>query len=464
MQAYLVNRINIARQYLRLAPFDVNSEEGRAAERYRRVAWTLLASIVSKTLAMAAVVLSVGLTMPYLGSERFGIWMTIASFAGMLSFLDLGVGNALINHIAQAAAVEDRKRLRRVVSGGLALLFLLALGFGIILLVAAQFLPWGALIKVKDVTLHGEMQKAVVLFAVLFSINIFTAGVQKVFAGLQRAYEGHLAVASGQLVSIAMLFWAAYQQVGIVGLLAVTFGVQTLAPASLLVVLARRGLIGLEGVGKVIRNESHVLLRTGGLFLLLQIGYMVGWGMDSFIIANMLGASQVAMYSVVQRMFQFVSLPLAMINAPLWSAYADACVRNDGHFIRMTLKKSLVGTAILGVAGSSILFALGPSVVRWWTGGIIDMSFAIAGAMAAWKVLEVTGDALAMFLNGTGVVRPQVWVVLLFCVITLPLKLLFVEDWGVAGLIWITAGAYLLTVWGGYGFVFRNEVVRRFHG
>ena len=78
-------------QYLRLIPFDTSSEQGRSDERHRLAALTVMANILSRGLGMIAMIFTVKLTVPYLGAERFGVWMTIASFAGMLSFMDLGV-------------------------------------------------------------------------------------------------------------------------------------------------------------------------------------------------------------------------------------------------------------------------------------------------------------------------------------------------------------------------------------
>lgn len=461
MQAYLANRLQLARQYLRLVPFECDSEEGRAAERYRRAAWSLLASVLSRSLTMATMLLSVALTIPYLGTERFGIWMTIAGFVSMLTFLDMGIGNALINHVAKAVAANNKRQLRESISGGLGLLLILAVCISSVLVLIAGFLPWKILVKLQDPALYVELQKSVMLFAVLFGFYIFTSGLQKVFAGLQRAYESHLVVALGQLISIILLFWAAREQIGVFGLLLITFGIQSFVPAILLISLIQNGLFGLKGIRKSALNESRVLLHTGGLFFLLQIGTMIGWGADSFIIASNLGASQVSVYSVVMRLFQFVSIPLAMINTPLWGAYADAYVRGDARFLRITLKKSLIYTFIGGSIGSAALGLSGPWIIEHWTSNALSVSIAIILAMAIWKVLEVTGDAFAMFLNGTAIVRPQVWIVFFFCVFTLPLKLIFIEKMGISGMIWITIIVYLITTVGGYLFLFRGVVLER---
>jgi len=114
-----------ARKFLTLRPFDVTTEQGRSDERYRLAILSMGANVLSRGVAVVVMVLSVSLTLPYLGAERFGIWMTIASFAGMLSFLDLGVGNALANKVAHAAIHADQHSLRSLISGGLGFLFLL---------------------------------------------------------------------------------------------------------------------------------------------------------------------------------------------------------------------------------------------------------------------------------------------------------------------------------------------------
>ena len=69
-----------AGRYLRLSAFDSSTEQGRSAERYRMAAWSVVANVLSKGMSLTVIVMSVSLTLPYLGAERFGVWMTISSF------------------------------------------------------------------------------------------------------------------------------------------------------------------------------------------------------------------------------------------------------------------------------------------------------------------------------------------------------------------------------------------------
>lgn len=446
------------RRYLRFHPFDVSTEVGRSAERYRLAAWAILANVASKGTAMAVMVLSVSLTIPYLGTQRFGIWMTVASFAGMLSFLGLGVGNALTNHVAGRAAQRDPVLLRQAISGGLGFLLMIGVAVGAGLYLLASGLPWARLIKVDDAVLLLEAQDAARLFAVLFGLNLFTTGIQSVFAGLQRTFEVYLAATLGSLVSLGVLLMAAQAQAGIPTLLVSTLGIQSLSTLLLLGLLLRRDLFSLREIRLAVKQETSGLIRIGGLFFVLQVGTMIGWGADALIISSALGPAQVAVYSIAQRLFQFVTQPLAMVNMPLWGAYADAHAKGDVAFIRRTFKASMLLTLGGSLLGAVILFSSSEWVLHYWTRGNVEVPTLLMGLVALWTVLECCGVAFAMFLNGVQVVRQQVIVVAAFCVLVLPLKIMGIERVGLIAIPLAAVAVYALTHIYFYGFVFYPKI------
>ena len=106
-------------RYLRLRPFPSGDDDGRAAERYRLAALGTVSTAISRLAGFAFIALSVRWTAPVLGRERFGIWATFSGLAAMLSFLDLGIGNALVNRVAHATAQQDARQLSIVVMAGI---------------------------------------------------------------------------------------------------------------------------------------------------------------------------------------------------------------------------------------------------------------------------------------------------------------------------------------------------------
>jgi O-antigen/teichoic acid export membrane protein len=448
-------------KYLRLTPFDTFTEQGRSDERYRLAVLSMVANVLSRGAAMAVMVMTISLTVPYLGAERFGVWMTIASFAGMLVFLDLGIGNALTNKVAQGAAQYNPERLRKVISGGLGFLFLIGCGVGVLLMALFSFLPWQQLIKVGNPLLHAEIRSAALLFAGLFGLHIFANGIQRIFTGMQRAFEGHLASTMGSIVTLLLLWGAVRQESGIPALLAITLGMQSIASLALIVLLYKRGQFGFPGLLSNIHNESPHLLQVGGLFLLLQIGVMVGWGADSLIIASNLGAEQVAVFAIVQRLFQLASQPMNIINSPLWGAYADAHAKNDKVFIGKTLKLSLITTLAYTAFVAILLVFAGDWLVNNWTGNAIQISFGLLLAYACWAILEAAGNALSMFMNGCGIVKQQVITVIVFSIVSIAVKFLMIRNFGLEAMVFGTVITYAIITSAAYGFFFRKTLIEK---
>ena len=454
------NQLNLAtvRRSLSLVPFDTQTEQGRSDERYRLAALSILTNVLSRLIGVVAMLLSVSLTVPYLGVERFGVWMTIASFAGLLTFLDLGIGNALTNHVAHRAATEDPDLLSQTISGGLAFLALIGMGMALLLYLIAANLPWHILVKVDQPALLPEARLAAMCFALLFGFHIFTSGIQRVFAGMQQAYLGHLATALGSLVACFGLWFSAGSHQGIPVLLTVMLGSQSAAGLLLLGLLFARRQFTFVGILGFAKLESTHIFRAGGLFFILQIGTMVGWGADSLLIASTLGVAQVAIYSVVQRLFQFATQPLGIMNAPLWGAYADAHVRNDKIFIKKTLKKSMILTLSGASLVSAFLLHFHPWLIEKWTHGKIAVPLLLVAIYAVWVVLDACGNAFAMFLNGCNIIKQQIVTVIILTSIALPVKIISINYYGISGLVSSYSLIYFIVVIMMYGIYYKKEI------
>jgi O-antigen/teichoic acid export membrane protein len=409
-------------------------------------AWASLANFASTGLGMLALIITVPMTLPYLGQERFGVWMTVASFAGMLSFMDLGVGNGLINRVAAAKATGDHCKLQFTITHGLAVLSIIGLFIAALLLSLSSLLPWNRLIKVTSAIATEEARKAISIFVVLFAASIPIGGIQKILQGLQNAWMVHLVKGLGSLLSVVLVCFLARGEAGSPELLLATYGVQTFIPLLLIAIVVKKKLIGMPTInGAVWISETRSLVHIGGLFFVLQIGTLIGWGGDSLIVSSMLGASEVSKLVLVQRLFQFVTLPLMIINAPLWSAYADANARNDKDFLNKTLRKSLVVTLCTSILVSFVVTIFSSYIFALWTRESIKVPLLLVVYYSIWAVFEATGSAFAMFLNGVGEVRVQIFCASLFCMFALPLKYILVSSYGLPVIILATIMSYIVS-------------------
>lgn len=447
-------------KYFRIVSFDKTSEQGRANERYRIAAWSVLFSAVSRGLSFLVMILTVSLTLSYLGVERFGMWVTVSSFAGMLVFLDMGIGNALSNKITEVSARGSPALLRNSISGGLFTLFILSVAIGLILVSLFAMLPWEKLIKFSSNTLAHEFHQTVLLFALLFAVYLFSNGVLRVFAGLQRAYEAHFFSACCSLICLLGLWIATHKHAGIPILLLVTLGFQCLPGLALLYLLRMRKLLSTIDLRKNTLEASSYLFRTGGLFLILQLGAVAAWGADSLIISSSLGVTQVAICNIAQRLCQLVSQPLSLVNAPFWAAYADAQARRESGFIQKTLKRSILLNAGVGLSIACLLLPVSQSILQYWTSGKVQIPLSIIAIYMFWAVIESISGAFAMFMNGCNIVLPQVYGVISLVVISIPIKIYLISNHGLEAMLIGFILLYLCNIFFWYGIVYRRTITR----
>ena len=437
----------------------VLDDQAKSRRRYVLAGMTIVANVGSKGLSLLVLYFSVPLTISYLGPARFGVWMTLASLISFLGFLDFGIGSSLLNEVAHHSAQEDRKRLKQVITHGLSLLTFIGLILGLVLYGLASYLPLQDLLDSHANIDKAELRNAAQALAVIIGLRLPLVGAQRVFWGFQRAFLRHILFGIGSLVSLGLLVVLSRQHAPIAELLLATFGVQQLATAPLLGVLVYRGWLG--GIERTaFKTDARALLGQGGLFFILAVGGAVAWDSDFIILSKTVGVAAVAVYAVAVRLFQLVELPLQMANQPLWSAYADAKSCGGSHFLRITLIRAFTLTAIGGALGVTILGLLRGPILGMWIHRAIVIPLWLTVVMAAWTVVRASGNSFGMYLNGVRMVKPQIVVVIAFCILALPLKIWAAQRWAAVGMVLASLGCFLLTVWVPYLTFYRREWTR----
>ena len=421
------------------------------------------ANVMSSLLAFAITLLSVSLTIDYLGTERFGVWMTIASISSMLTFLDMGVGNGLVSQVAKSRKSSDADQLSKTATRGLLILCLIGLVVGSVLSIFNHLYPVVDFLNIDSNIARQDARQLVSLLIILFSLNIPLNGMFKIMLGLQRGWIVHTIQSLSSIISMLLIYLLAEREAPPVQLLMATYGAMVLSPIVLVPYFLAHRLLTRHANTNWAHAivEYRTLINVGGLFLALQIGIMVGWGSDALIISALDSAAAVAQFAIIQRLYQLVSIPMNILNNPLWGAYADAHVQGDNEFIRKTLTFSLLGTLALSITLSTILYHLTDWILDVWIDGHVDVSKNLVLAFAIWKILQSVGHSFSMALNGMHIVKVQVYSVALLCAIALPMKLILTPRYGAEGAVWSTVVAYSLSTVLFYIIVFRKYFFNR---
>ena len=422
---------------LRLKPFDTSTDQGRSQERNRRAAWTSVTAAAAKIISISAALITIPLTVGYLGTERYGMWMTISSVIALLGIADLGVGSGVLNAIAHASGKNNRTGIRDSISSGFFVLSLLSLLIIGLFSALYALVPWPALFNVQSSTAAHEAGLVVGVLVCCFSANLPLGMVQQVQMGMQQGFIAHCWEAIGAMVGLIGVLVAIGMKVGLPWLALALAGAPVAMRAMNALVFFGRQCAWARPHRKGVRADAiKAVLGTGALFFALQMAGLVGYQSDHIVIAQLLGAEAVATYAVAMKLFSFPTMVVGLMLVPLWPAYGEAFARGDINWIKKTFRRSVWLGLVLNVPFTLVLVLWGGWIIEGWAGAAVVPSVGLLVGMGLWTLLTVFGGAFSVLLNGLHVVRFQVICATLMAVSNIVLSIFLVQKMGVAGAIY----------------------------
>jgi O-antigen/teichoic acid export membrane protein len=434
---------------IRLQRFDTSTAEGRSLERYRRVGLTALAAVGAKGLNVVTLLVTVPLTLHYLGTDRFGLWMTISSLVAMFAFADLGMNAALKTLLAQADGRGDREEARRLISSAYLALSAVACVLLLGLWLAYPLVNWATVYNLTDTQAIAEAGPATVVVAACFLLNIPLGLINQIQAGFQEGFASAAWQGLGSLLALAGVVTAVWTDAGLAWLAVAVSGSPVLA-----CVLNSCYFFGLRqaGLRPTLRRASWARIRavvgTGILFLILSVTVSLTYYADNLVAAHTVGAEGVTEYSVAARLFSLIPLVCGFVLNPFWAAYAEALARGEVAWVRKTLARSLIATVGLSGILATALVVGQKGIVRLWVGPAVELPLALALGMGLWTVLNAAAGAIAMFLNGARIILYQVVSSVCIGAAALGAKIVLTRAWGTPGLPWANIAAYVV-----FGFI-----------
>jgi len=413
---------------------DANDARERTHRRGKHIKFTVFTGLMARASSMLVTIISVPLTLSYLGNERFGLWMTATSVVSMLAFADFGIGNGLLSAVAEASGRDDLEAIRRYISSGFAILIAIAVCMLLLFFATAYpLVDWPHVFNVHTPTAQAEAAPAIAALVLCVAGSVSALVVPRVELALQHGFIYNVWVTIGQLASISAI-WLVSIKHGSVPLL----------------ILALSGIpqvvSGINGLFFFHRNRQYRpswafvdkaairrILNTGLMFVLLQVGLSISFASDKLIIARLLGAEAVAYYSVYERVFGVgVNLMMVMLT-PIWPAYAEAWARKDTEWVRKALRRSLSLSIGFSAAFAASIVVAGPFIVTIWMRKNVPVDPIVLYGLGIWCVIQSLSNALSMLLNGLHMIRIQVISSILTACVAIPLKLILVRDLGPAG-------------------------------
>lgn len=405
-----------------------------------RAAITGLSSVAAKGLAGVVNLISIPLTLNYLGRDRFGLWMTIASLQAILAFADFGLGNGLLNTVADALGRGDRTLIARAVRAALALQCIVAGALVAIFCLVYPYVDWPSLLHVSDAIAAREAGPAILIFVIVYCVRSITVVVQQAQLGLQQGYIANFWTAVGNLSALAGVFAAAAGRASVPMLCLTVAGLPVAAGLiNVLWWLATR--LPRPEPGGAPSDHAHVIrpmMRVGMLFFLLQVAAALNVGIDPLIVNGVLGPAAVTDLAVVQKPFELLGVFLLLLLQPLWPAYREALSSGDIGWIRNTFRRVLAITLAISLCIAIFMGLAGQWLLTAWSRAAVHPSEALILAYCAVHLFTAFQTPLAFLFNGLGRIRFQLVLGLPAIAASVALKIILLPRIGLTAVPWTT--------------------------
>jgi O-antigen/teichoic acid export membrane protein len=419
----------------------------RSANRYQRAALTSLTAIIARAINFASLLLTVPLTVRYLGTERYAIWATVSSFLAMATFADFGMGNGLLNAVVETYGRDDEPAARKYISS--ACVALSAVGAVALVTFALTYsrMPWSRLLNIHSGSAAATVAPTAAVMVVCFALALPLGIVQRVQIGLQQGWQSNLWSTMGTLMGLLGIVACVLLHADLPFLVLAASGGPVLALLLNFIDFFGRSSPQLRPrLDLVSGSSARGILQSGMLFFVLQAAMSIGMQSDNVVVARVLGLERVTDYAIPARLFAIVPGITAMLVSPLWPAYGEAFARGDARWIVRTLRSSLLLTVPVLLLSNAVLVVFGRTIIGWWAGPQIQPDFKLLLGLALSSLLLGTCATIAVFLNGINRIRFSAMIAAVMAVVNISLSILLTHRIGPAGVAYGTALSYLFCV------------------
>jgi O-antigen/teichoic acid export membrane protein len=414
-------------------------------QRLARILHGGFSALARRGVALLVNALTLPLTVRYLGSLQYGIWVTISTTVVMLAVMDLGVANTLTNMISQAYAQDDRAAARRSYATAFWVSMSISAVIGITSLLLWPRIDWGSLFHLHDAKLIHEVSQCVAIALGFFLLSLPLNLVNRVLSGYQQTQiTNYFNLLSNGLSLAAIL--VVIKLHGSLVLLMLLYSSSLLLGSVALNIWVnlwdRRWII--PSPRYVRRTEIGDLMSSGMSFFILQVAGIVVFNSDNLIITHYLGAADVTPYSITWRLAGYAAVLQTAVLPSLWPAYTEAYARGDYDWVRRMFWNTVrvaMGAVIVAVA---VLIFCGQGLIGWYAGPAAVPGAVLLYAICAWTLISAGMDLEACLLAALNRVKAMSILSAIAAVLNVAISIYLVKRIGSLGVILGTITSYLL--------------------
>jgi O-antigen/teichoic acid export membrane protein len=407
--------------------------------RSTRIVRNTLSNSVGRVVTMATSFVMTPFILHSVGEAAFGTWVLANVLVSYGALLDLGMGSAIVKHVADARAredIDDAHTLLATATRAYAGLAVVAVTAGLVLSTVGS--------RLIGVGTGASTGRAVlVLVSVTFAINLAATPVTATLRGLQRYDVTNALTVVSALTTAALTVVVLRSGGGLVGMVAVTVPVALVSQAVAVVVLRRVDRTFAVRWSPTSRSAARKLTRFGLTLTVSQVAVLLQKRTSEIVIGALVSVSAVAPYALARRLSdlphmisdQFIKV-LLPVASELHATGSPEAMR------RLYLASTRVTLALMFPLGLCTAF-LSADLLELWVGAQYRDQAVLVVILVIASVAFTSQWPAGSVFQGMGRFGPFAVASLLSGVANVALSLLLVRPFGLVG---VAVGTLVPTV------------------
>lgn len=403
--------------------------------RTQTIKKNILGSFAVKGISILVSLALVPMTLGYVSSEIYGVWLIISSILHWLVYMDVGFTLGLKNRLAEALAKQDYDKGRSLVSTTYYIMAIIFVPIAIISLIISPYINWCSIFNVNHIYQEDVLRTVQLLFAFMslqMIVNVFVA----VVAAFQKVALSSLFNVIGQACALVIIFLMTKFVPPSLSNLAFAFSLMPI------LVVTMASLIFFNGRFKRVAPSIHAidthyikdLWSLGAKFFIIQVQVIVLYQATNILISHTDGPIAVTQYNIAYKVFNVLLMCYTIILNPLWPAFTDAYTKQDFTWMQRIYRK--MTHIFYGLCFITIVTTLlSPILYKIWIGNKVEIPFALTTAIAIYTLIYCWDSLQVLLINGIGTVKLQTYVVMIGLILHIPLSLLLGKFLGAIGVV-----------------------------
>ncbi|NVN91172.1 MAG: hypothetical protein HXX11_11290 [Desulfuromonadales bacterium] len=436
-------------------------EKQELSAAWHPVITTAKAGAINRILGIVVRLITIPLLINYLGTERYGIWITFASFSAYIMILDFGVSMSLVNRLTSCYTANDRDGADVCISCSLIFLGIVAFCCLLASLMLVPAIDWGATLKLSTSLVAIQASSSLKIILLLFFLQLPLTVILKAPYAMQIGWLSEMYQLAGVVTSLIGTVIGIYAGAGLPVLVFFLACAQPLAGCGLLAQLILTGKLSLF-IPSFQDFTRHVRSLRGGSFdfMLMQTATMLMYSLQFTVLAIYRGVEEVAQFSLITQVLIVLQVPFTVMHHPMWTRMSQLAYTGDFARIKKMIIKYLGYACCYSLAATCFILFLVNPILPFVLHKPIFFSFGLRMGFAITCTLGlIAGGGCGSVLLALNLSRPVALLALGQLIIFLGCVFSFVPEFGAVAMISSVSVTYILVIPVGY-LLIRNRLWR----